>query len=1102
MNNNSVLEKFDVEDGIQSSVFDYISHYISCRPYTEYRHNINLKPVFSSLKTNITLVRGQELRLPMSGRWYLYYVDNKVLMDVKLPDQKKWVCLADRDGKEGFCTQHKMDIRVVVGSTSKCIPRGYVYVIKNPGEDNFIFAISREVMYKMCDKPLNTVMKAPEDIWLNIYYHHLESNFRVTHYSTDLTVDRNRFLRNTNIDQSLIFINGEIATSSIDTINPHDYAEVVVDDSIVGIYNLNISDPSKVEYRNKNNDRRILIHIPKDINPDNDILNHRVCDVIMATDNTTVGRYVNRANTDDQFHTLTHNDFSINESLVTVYSQKCEEDIKTIQVIIRNHKKAGLILDRDSKFIACLYRLSDEKITSNLFGHGLNLWSANELEETSPYRNIVDDCLDAEKKNNVKDWLACLGYATVADVSSRRVLHVLATPDLLHSFFVPLSPLYIGKNVTAHVYLNGILLDPDYVGCFVQEQFLHIKLDPTLIISDDFTNNQPVSLENYLIAQHYDKKPYFTVELFDATEYRAGLYDLEIYNSITFCVDQDIRIFRTTEFNDRNKLPDHYIFNRFRLNTAWCELHAGEYMKMVSSEDIEGTNLKKITLTNLIKNTDMHCKFLVVSAHAYNKLYGVELQLKEMNYDIFCSHLLTVNAKQWTTYREVNGQIILTEPSERIRVPYLNTDNQLLVYLNHRELTEGLDYRVYQAKTKTGCICGQFVISQNYDYLNVAGNTFEVYSVVEQPTLGTYGFITEGRPTFESYYSLFPNSGMLFTDGKAYDHEAAQVIGAYSTDLHNTIRKGASVKLRALAPRELSRIIQKYYVMQKEEKEELESVVHYMEENEYDLEAPAIIEKSHHIYSTFLQTIIELVLRKKIAYNTKWSDEEIKLALQKYESMKLYDIGLDDKNIEVTDPDTFIKPPVSGLDYRFVDVLPTYRLINNEPDLVVKDECPIIRVSKSDIESINGVYICMNPDLSFIRPGERYQHLPYTEGQYNDIMRRIWQNSTGAVIKHYNRYPGENHDMMWVMYDSDDVPRYQAYDPVGVESIWDLKWEKIDGSDLDIKMKIFDIETYTAGEFPARRLSYTTDVNDINFLEKVAKLYLKKDLVQDGVNIT
>ena len=50
MNPDFVVKSIDVNRTIENSIFQHISHYVSCRPYSEYRHNIRLKPVFSTIK--------------------------------------------------------------------------------------------------------------------------------------------------------------------------------------------------------------------------------------------------------------------------------------------------------------------------------------------------------------------------------------------------------------------------------------------------------------------------------------------------------------------------------------------------------------------------------------------------------------------------------------------------------------------------------------------------------------------------------------------------------------------------------------------------------------------------------------------------------------------------------------------------------------------------------------------------------------------------------------------------------------------------------------------------------------------------------------------
>ena len=1104
MNPDFVVKSIDVNRTIENSIFQHISHYVSCRPYSEYRHNIRLKPVFSTIKSNVVTIRGVTIPLPAKGRWYLYYIDNTVIMDVKLPNSNKWICLADKitwerfGGKiirgrrtDGFCSQHKIDIRIVVGSTSLCIPRKDVYIMKNPTEDSFLVAIDQSSMRKLS----LSNREVPDDIWTSFYYHHLDSNFSIINYPTALSEERNLFIKKANSlkENSFATLNGEVVTSTItaDDVSANDYAEIITDDSLIGNIEIDLSD--ETSYLNKDRKLRYLIHIPKILNPDNNILNHRVCDFVVIPNDSSTGRYINRANTDEYFFTLTHNDFSIDARLIEQYKQLLKSNCK-LRVYIRNHHKQGLVLDRDSKYLACLYRLNDQLITDNLFGKTeMSLWSAKSLEEYSPYSDLVDQYLTRSHEENLKTWFNCLGYPAAVDVSCKRVFHVLATPDLLHKFYISLPAYYLGKKVIAHIYLNGKLIDPDHVSFEQNLQHLKINIDPHCKFSDDFTNRKPISLDQYLRAKFEGKLPYFTVEIFENPEYRGGVYTLDTNESVTVYVNQDYIIYRSSDFNEKNKLPDDIIFKRFPFRTSYRELMAGETMKMVQTTEIEGTSLRKLVITN----TTEKCTFIVVSKHAYAKIYGVEVQLKEMNYDIFCSHMLMVKAKPWINYNEDDNEVV-SDDGKIVMVPYLNTNNEILVYLNGRELIQDLDFRIYQAKTTTKNLCGQFVIIQNVDYLNVAANTFEVYSVSEKNTLSISGFLTDGRSTFESYYSLFPNSSVLITDGFVYNHAPSTVVGEYSSNLHHwcnvcnqcnlyhEIRRGAATKIRAMMPYQYEDLVDTRKLAT--DIQNIKAVTNYMESVEYDLEAPAIIdERSHHIYSTFIQTVIELVCRERFVYNLNWTDQEIKDALSPYESMLKYDIGLDSANIEVTDPNLFIQPPKSGIDYRFVDVLPTYRIESLIEDFIFTDKYPLLIIEGSKVPHVNGNYICANPGANV--------PIPFS---VNEKTTKVWYNENGASIRHGGLI--QNNKRYWVIYDDNGNAQYRALDLVGTDKIWKLKWEALN-NETPITITPVKIEFNTAGEFLARRISYTLCANDKTFLTRVAKIYLNKDLVLDGVNI-
>lgn len=1088
----NAITTVDMETEISRSLYRYIFNRVVSRPHAELRHNVHLDPISKSSHLNSFTFDGTYYQLPYIGSWFVFLVDNRHIHHIRLPEDKTAVtCLADRKAMNkstmGYCTRHHIDVRIICSSTGRSIPRRQVFVY--PASDQqFLFMINKETI----EKYTSTAEQAPNDLWINFYYHH-SSLFKVSDYSSIDKYEIQSFLMKAMSPQSHAYRNGYLLLSpnsiSESDITGDDQLELVEDPDIVGYFDVEI----KEDY--SSNGLYTLFHIPKNLNPDNDIIGHGVCDVVLYKEGyKNEGLMLSRAKTTRYVQTLTHNDFGIVTTFLRSYGANIDHDTKLMaRVFVRNHHRKDLTLTRDANYTNCLYRLNDDLIVQHLTGK-LNVpcWTAASLSK-SKYAKILDTDYSKIVPSDLSDSIGALGYATSADTICKRVFHIPITSGVMPSFNISLPLCYAGcDDIIAHVYIDGLMIDNEHIRYKKNKQFLHIDILDGLQLGPYGCDMK--SYEQYWNDLEHKETAYFTVEVFEGTPYRAKRVDVPSNSKKEIVVDQDYRIYLITPIDNINRIKNKTILNRFKSDVTYRELTNAEYQTIIDLE-LEYP-YRKLSFTNKSGKT---LSYLVVSKHAYAKICGVEHQLKEMNYDIFCSHLLTVDALEFPEYTEDQDGYAIEETTNYIRVPYLNRDQPILAYLNHKELTEGLDFNIFKIDgTVSSQYAGQFIVFQNVDYLTVANNIFEAFSISESKIVSTSGFLTDGSPALEGYLASYGNTGVLFTDGKAYSHIPSTMIGIYDTKLHKTIRKGAESKIRAFIPYCLKRIFDRYA---KQDTETLDIVLNYMSTVENDLEAPAVIERSHHIYSIFLQYITEQVLRGKLIYDPLWSDASIKQSVKKYEDLIDYDIGLSPDNIEVTDPLKFIEPPKSGIDYRFVDVLPTYRLDMQDADLIIRDKYPIIQISNSSIESVNGVYICKNPDLSFIRPGERYcdhtqngivpTNMPTDDDRFNDQTRQVWENSSGAMICHIGQY--------WVLLDSNNIMRQKAFDIRGVDDIWNLTWEAV--NDNDITVSTTDIEIHTAGEFPARRIAYTTKISDRNFLTKVARMYLKKDLVQDGVNI-
>ena len=114
------------DEGMASILHSHLYSTTHGRPYSDHRHNIELYPIFEGPKTNIVNINSCSIRLPASGRWFLYGMNCPAISMVRLPIVTSWTSLED------YGNATKVDIRTILHETRKLIPRGAIYILKNP----------------------------------------------------------------------------------------------------------------------------------------------------------------------------------------------------------------------------------------------------------------------------------------------------------------------------------------------------------------------------------------------------------------------------------------------------------------------------------------------------------------------------------------------------------------------------------------------------------------------------------------------------------------------------------------------------------------------------------------------------------------------------------------------------------------------------------------------------------------------------------------------------------------------------------------------------------------------------------------------------------
>ena len=328
-----------------------------------------------------------------------------------------------------YCTKNHLDLQMFTKSGT-CLNRGYIYIKQSDQNDSMLIAVE-STMYR---KIIGDIGRSDDSGW----YPHSDDMLFGQYFDSDeeadnlvgfckLTASQVPLYKsmenigrielpagNSNSvklsEATYVIKNGHLCVGDYSTeVAPKDYLEAVVDEDIRGYFDVAI-DPNLIYTDNETEDpekegtgtQRLLIHIPRRLNKNYNLITPDTCGIwaIPNKTNSTSGILLYACGREDQFHQVTHNDFSIN---VEFLKQLAEEngwvtknndgaivswDI-LVRVYVRTHGKQTVFI-RDGHYIDYLYNLDDEGIIQMLMGthpwqlehNELLFWKADYLEDS------------------------------------------------------------------------------------------------------------------------------------------------------------------------------------------------------------------------------------------------------------------------------------------------------------------------------------------------------------------------------------------------------------------------------------------------------------------------------------------------------------------------------------------------------------------------------------------------------------------------------------------------------------------------------------------------------------------------------------------------
>lgn len=849
----------------------YIFDKVWNEPYKEYRRNIVPISMTPSQIRGHWSYRSESAMMPDSTKsYYVYGIDRGTFGNIRINtgstteppacvETSTWVSLTE------YLNSSNLVLRVH-GEHGEMLYRSKIYIRDAKDPRLLLMAIERKMFSDILGRTYNH-----KNIYIAIYFDSDNVDDIIIHdyypsTQQELIIAANACI-NADVVKSTIFVNGRVCTiTSVTDIKIGDYIEIVEDDNIRCVFELDLSqDLQNRQYQSQvTNTLNQIIHIPKEHNVNNEIISHNTCDVYMTPRNTPnrrmEGLFVHRANPASPFVQLTHNDFAFPETIIDSYKNKLGTDEVVLTTKIRTHRKNN-VLSRDASYIDLLYIHDDKTINDFLEDNGpidFHFWSARELEISEYIKAIMHPIAIKIHPENMDKYINALGAMNVLSLISNRVKRFIISDIQDRVFVFGLPVVFTAVTVFPSVYLRGLKVPS---------------------------------------------------ELVTVSQSSIGCITVILHESITLNTGDDLVI----ELFENNPNPTYKFIPVLDNTTIVVNLPAPKiYEKITLSEPIYGVD--KISTTSYRPvNIEQFCTVTEVvgglSIECHPQLYGKELIIEgeEGLYRIYGNVQQQLNDKNNITV-DLMTQLVDSEELVPIIGPA-----RLVVHLNNKLLIENLDYKIVRLVDIENSQAIYQVVIQNMSYLVSNDNMVEIFIIKEKMIGPDYGFVINNDAIGAGRMPVWIDNGsVLHVDGymiKDVELSAGRLI------IHNaTYRNGAPYGVRTVLPKVAIEYMNDFPV-----DNDLNRFLQIQEYlyglPEYD-ENMVVVEHSHHIYSTFVCTVVRDVLLGTKVLTYEPDDDKVLDQVSEYIYLKQLDIVYQHRP-----------------DLRYVDVFPIYQQLQiSNPD--------------------------------------------------------------------------------------------------------------------------------------------------------------------------
>lgn len=846
------LSKQDRNTACCNMLNAYLFDHVWNEPFSEYRINIQPQLIKPTSKVGSFSVVDGNIPLPTEeDSYYIWAISSEDFnVGLNLPSLT-WFSLAD------VCNSYNTLIHMY-GINGAIFHHGTTFIMYN-GSRNFIYIAAKKHMVQ------KTIPFPPtQDVFLTVYYDSDRVNpVRICSvYTTkmselnDLQLQVDTFLAQLKKeDQLSVYVDGVDVTdiNHLPMVDNLTYYDFIIDENILFSFEIDLvsknQDPVFLSERDKT--WKQIIHIPRELNPDNKIITHNTCDfTVYRKYGKRHGYYLHRASYNRTVSQVTHNDMAIPLFILDAYRDYLQTQEIKIKGVVRIHEKDNILI-RDANYIDLLYSEyhSDDRIVEILASKGpeqIPWWKASHLEQ-SRYVDMMFDTPNLVSDENITDYVKALGFYQVVNILCKRIMDITISDAYTGSLTYNLPVLYTGMQVIPILYLNG---KP------VQRQYY----DYTCNTVD---NTITIVVSKQLYTKIGDK---LTIVLF---------------------VDGDSKTisFTPTESNLSVDVPfDDAII----------------YLKKINPNPIKGVNI--VTQESYIKCLPGSNIFIKQQTEEGSKFIfnGEYVGSEFLIQSAYCSYLQSHNLKQYTE----TGATLAIPASTNIfgykdKFSPIFEYRNVSAFLNGNYLIRNVDYFINEVRDKEDNFAFSEVVIQTMDYFNEDGDDVLdiLFNVAEIEDL-SWGFSIRNRLQDETPVNLyFPNVSVVHVDGSLV--RDLEYRGIYIL-LHNQPElNGGKFEIQTSVPK-----LVRDFILEHATNEDYERIKIL---NEYfypfitvDVDF-LVLEDKHRMYSAWMNTFIHDALTGKFGLALDPDDNRMEQQLQQYDFLKQQDLifkGLDQRFID------------------------------------------------------------------------------------------------------------------------------------------------------------------------------------------------------------